>query len=221
MMLMCAVMMAQAPQKMTYQAVVRGSDNALVANQNVSVRISILQGSIYGASVYVETHSAATNANGLLTIEVGGGSVLNGSLQDVDWSNGPFYLKSQIDPNGGVSYSIESIQQLLSVPYALYVASAGNVPAFAMTPTDTGYVMVLTMPDGTVQSYVLRHGQEGPQGLPALQVLQVPRVHKVLPALRVQRAPRVLKVNRVLRVLLALQVLMALMARMVRTASHL
>lgn len=56
------------------------------------------------------------------------------------------------------------MQQLLSVPYALYAGSAGNVPAFAITPTDTGYVLVLTLPNGTTQSYVLRNGEQGPAG---------------------------------------------------------
>ena len=163
MVLLCATMLAQAPQKMSYQAVVRGSDNVLVANQNVSVRISILQGSASGATVYTETHLATTNVNGLLTVEVGGGNSSQDFAQ-IPWAQGPFYLKSEIDPTGGANYSIESVQQLLSVPYALYAGSAGNVPAFAVTPTDTGYVLVLTMPDGNTQSYLLHHGQQGPAG---------------------------------------------------------
>ena len=163
MMLVCATMLAQAPQKMSYQAVVRGSDNALVSNQNVSVRISILQGSATGASVYTETHNATTNVNGLLTVEVGGGNSSQ-NFSQIPWAQGPFYLKSEIDPTGGVNYSIESVQQLLSVPYALYAGSADNVPAIAVTPTDTGFVLVLTMPNGNVQAYVLRNGQQGPQG---------------------------------------------------------
>ena len=69
-----AAVFAQAPQKMTYQAVVRNSANVLVANQNVSARISILQGSAQGAAVYVETHSVTSNANGLITSEIGGAS---------------------------------------------------------------------------------------------------------------------------------------------------
>ena len=161
--LLTVSLFAQAPQKMSYQAVVRNSENALVANQNVSVRISILQGSATGAAVYTETHNATTNVNGLLTVEVGAGNSSQNFAQ-IPWGMGPFYLKSEIDPAGGINYSIESVQQLLSVPYALYAGSAGNVPAFVVTPTDTGYVLVLTMPNGNVQTYVLRHGQQGPQG---------------------------------------------------------
>jgi uncharacterized protein (TIGR02145 family) len=125
MMCVCAVM-AQAPEKMTYQAVVRNSGNSLVANQNVSVRLSILQGSAQGAPVYVENHTATTNDNGLMTVVIGGGAPTTGVFANIDWANGPYFLKSEIDPTGGISYSIESVQQLMSVPYALYAKEAGN-----------------------------------------------------------------------------------------------
>jgi uncharacterized protein (TIGR02145 family) len=125
MMGVCAAM-AQAPEKMTYQAVVRNSGNSLVANQNVSVRLSILQGSTQGAPVYVENHTATTNDNGLMTVEIGGGAPTTGVFANIDWANGPYFLKSEIDPTGGINYSIESVQQLMSVPYALYAKEAGN-----------------------------------------------------------------------------------------------
>jgi len=59
---------AQAPQKMSYQAVIRNASNALVANSSVGMRISILQGSSSGSPVYVETQSGTTNLNGLVSI---------------------------------------------------------------------------------------------------------------------------------------------------------
>ena len=126
MVLAVAVAMAQAPEKFTYQAVVRNASNALVTDAQVSVRVSILQGSASGNAVYVETHTATTNTNGLLTIEIGGGSNPQGTFVDIDWANGPFFLKTETDPNGGSDYSVASTQQLLSVPYALYSKEAGN-----------------------------------------------------------------------------------------------
>ena len=126
MVLAVASLMAQAPEKFSYQAVVRNASNALVTNAPVSVRVSILQGSANGSAVYVETLTATTNANGLLTIEIGGGTVQQGVFADIDWANGPFFLKTETDPNGGSDYSVTSTQQLLSVPYALYSKEAGN-----------------------------------------------------------------------------------------------
>ena len=106
--------------------VVRNASNALVVNTQVGVRVNILQGSATGNAVYSESHMATTNANGLITVNIGGGSVLHGTFADIDWSDGPYFLKTDLDPNGGNDYTITSVQQLLSVPYALYAKDAGN-----------------------------------------------------------------------------------------------
>jgi hypothetical protein len=122
-----AMAFAQVPQKMSYQAVVRGSDNNLVTNSEVSVRVSILQGSVDGEAVYTETHSATTNANGLLTIEIGDGTSSD-DFSAINWVNGPFFVKTETDVNGGNDYDIIGVSQLLAVPYAMYAQRAGNVP---------------------------------------------------------------------------------------------
>jgi hypothetical protein len=117
---------AQAPSRMSYQAVIRDNSNALITNASVTTRITLLQGSATGTEVYAEMHNAVTNLNGLLTLQIGDGQPLSGNLSTIDWSVGPYFLKMETDPNGGSSFSITSTQQLLSVPYALYAASAGN-----------------------------------------------------------------------------------------------
>ena len=117
---------AQVPEKFSFQAVVRNESNQLVTNAPVGVRVSILQGSTSGNALYVETHSVTTNANGLLTVEVGGGNTQMGSFNNINWANGPWFLKTETDPNGGSNYAVVSVQQLLSVPYALYAKEAGN-----------------------------------------------------------------------------------------------
>ena len=124
--LCAATLFAQSPEKFTYQAVVRNASNVLVVNAPVGVRVSILQGGINGNLAYMETQTAVTNANGLITLQIGGGSVQQGVFADIDWANGPYFLKTETDPNGGSDYSVTSTQQLLSVPYALYAKDAGN-----------------------------------------------------------------------------------------------
>ncbi|MFN5208754.1 MAG: hypothetical protein ACK5D8_04615, partial [Bacteroidota bacterium] len=71
---------AQVPQAMSYQAVIRDAGGALLINQTIGMRISILQGSATGAAVYVETHTPLTNANGLVSIEMGNGTVVSGTF---------------------------------------------------------------------------------------------------------------------------------------------
>ena len=126
MMFSVAALFAQAPEKFTYQAVVRNANNGLVSNTLVGVRVSILQSSDNGSVVYSETHSVNSNSNGLITLNIGDGSVEQGSFESIDWASAPFFLKTEIDLEGGSNYTITSIQQLLSVPYALYAKNAGN-----------------------------------------------------------------------------------------------
>ena len=120
--LITAGLFAQTPQKMSYQAVVRNSANQLVVNHSVGLRISILQGSTNGTIVYTETQTQTSNANGLVSIEIGGGNGFNA----INWANGTYFIKCETDPTGGVNYTISGTSQLLSVPYAMYAATAGN-----------------------------------------------------------------------------------------------
>jgi uncharacterized protein (TIGR02145 family) len=123
-----ASLCAQAPQKMSYQSVIRNASNALVINQKVGIRISLLQGSETGTAVYSETHTPTTNANGLASLEIGGGTVSIGDFSKIDWSKGPYFVKTETDPAGGTSYSLTTTSQLLSVPYALYAANSQPGP---------------------------------------------------------------------------------------------
>ncbi len=124
---MTACVFAQAPNKMSYQAVIRNNSNALVTNQSVGMRISILQGSESGTVVYAETQTSTTNANGLVSIEIGGGTVELGNFSTINWANGTYFVKTETDPIGGTSYSITVTNQLLSVPYALHAKTATSI----------------------------------------------------------------------------------------------
>lgn len=128
---------AQIPSKMSYQSVIRNTSNNLLLNQQVGMKISILQGSINGTAVYVETHSDSTNNQGLVSIEIGGGTPLNGSLSGINWNAGPFFLKTETDPTGGNSYTISGTSQLISVPYAFM---AGNGFTSVSSAGDTLYL---------------------------------------------------------------------------------
>jgi hypothetical protein len=119
-------LIAQAPDKLSFQAIVRNSSGEPVRSSNVGMRIHILQGSEFGESVYIEKHIPITNVNGLASIELGAGIVVSGNFASIDWGNGPYYLKTEIDPSGGTDYSITSISQLLSVPYALFAQNSGT-----------------------------------------------------------------------------------------------
>jgi hypothetical protein len=132
--LLTASVIAQSPEKMSYQAVIRNSSNALVTNSTIGMQISILQGSASGTTVYTETQTPTTNANGLVSIEIGSGA----GFSTIDWSNDIYFIKTETDTAGGTSYTIIGISQLLSVPYALYAKTAETVIG-GITETDPVY----------------------------------------------------------------------------------
>ncbi len=143
---------AQAPSRMSYQAVIRNATNNLIVGSPVGMQISILQGSASGPSVYVETQTPTSNTNGLVTIEIGGGVVVSGNFSTINWAGGPYFIKTETDPTGGTAYTITGTSQLLSVPYALYAKTAengfsGDYNDLTNTPTnvsaftnDAGYI---------------------------------------------------------------------------------
>jgi uncharacterized protein (TIGR02145 family) len=118
--------LAQAPEKMSYQAVVRDNASALVVDKVVGMRISILRGSASGTPAYVETQSPRSNTNGLVTLEIGTGTAVSGSFAELNWSTSPYFIQTEIDPSGGSNYSILGVSQLVSVPYALYAKTSGS-----------------------------------------------------------------------------------------------
>ena len=116
--LISAGIFAQSPQRMSYQAVIRNNSNQLVVNHSVGMRVSILKESATGTAVYTETHTVTSNASGIVTIEIGGGTPVAGTFTAIDWSTGKYFVKTETDPDGGSSYTITGTSQLLSVPYA-------------------------------------------------------------------------------------------------------
>ena len=117
---------AQSPNMMSYQSVIRNSVGELVTNHAVGIKLFVLQGTATGIVIYAETFTINTNENGLVSLEIGTGTPITGTFSAIDWVNGPYFLKTEIDPNGGSSYSITSVTQFLSVPYSMYAEKAGT-----------------------------------------------------------------------------------------------
>lgn len=126
--LITANIWAQAPQKMSYQAVIRNSNNTLVTSTSVGIKISIVQGSSTGTVVYSETQFKSTNANGLVSLEIGTGSRIIGIFALINWADGPYFIKTETDPTGGSNYTITGGSELNSVPYALFSANGTSGP---------------------------------------------------------------------------------------------
>ena len=174
--LLTANVFAQAPQKMSYQAVIRKSNNALVQSLPVGMKISILKGSATGTAVYVETQTATTNANGLVSLEIGTGTAITGTFAAINWANGPYFIKTETDPNGGTAYTIAGTNELMSVPYALFSANGTPGPqgpiglTGATGPQGPIGLTGATGPQGPI-GLTGAAGPQGPQGLQGIQGL--------------------------------------------------
>lgn len=126
---------AQAPQAFSYQAVARDASGAILAQQSVAFRISILQNSGTGTVVYSETHSAITNDFGLVNLKVGMGTLVSGSFASIAWGGNNHFLRIEMDPAGGTAFQLMGTTQLLSVPYALYAESSGSSSGLTIIST--------------------------------------------------------------------------------------
>jgi len=112
--------MAQAPKSFQYQAIARDASGNILVNKELSLKISLLEGSQDGPVVYCETHSLSTNAFGLVNVRIGGGKAINGNMSDVMWGASPHFISLDMDINGGTDFKPMGTSELLSVPYALY-----------------------------------------------------------------------------------------------------
>jgi beta-glucanase (GH16 family) len=135
MLIACGVIRAQAQvdDGFHYNSVVRTPAGELLVNKVLTYRFSVLRGSATGEAVYSETREAATNSRGQMHLVIGLGEPEQFSA--IDWSRGPYFMKTEMNPGDG--FATLSVQELLSVPYALSAGTAATVER--------------TSPDGTIR----------------------------------------------------------------------
>jgi len=122
--LLTAGVFAQSPEKISYQAVIRNSSGILVTDTQIGMEINILQGTASGPVVYTETQTPTTNANGLVSIEIGG----EAGFSAINWANNTYFIETKtavVPPL--TTYTITGVSQLLSVPYALHAKTAESI----------------------------------------------------------------------------------------------
>jgi hypothetical protein len=150
-----SVLFAQSPLKFNYQGIARDASGNAIASQNIGLKISIIDGTMAGPVVYAETFTPTTNAYGLFVVAIGTGAVVSGSMASINWGVGGKFIKIEMDPAGGVSYTNLGTTELLSVPYALYAASGVG------SPGPTGPQGPAGAPGATGPA-----GPQGAQGIP-------------------------------------------------------
>lgn len=138
---------AQAPPTaIKYQMVVRSPQGAVIQNQKINVKISLLKDSINGTIAYAETHLDSTTRFGIVNLEIGRGTPLNGTFAELKWNKHHYFIELAIDLDAGSSFVVFGTSELLSVPYAMYAQTAdcfppGVVFPFTGTIVPTGWLL--------------------------------------------------------------------------------
>jgi hypothetical protein len=166
---------AQSPQKINFQSILRNTNGEIVANKSVSLKISILSGSISGSSEYSETHTKTTDISGLISLQIGNGTVLSGVFANIGWGNTSHFIKLEADFSGGSNYVVLGTQELMSVPYALYASKTDtsslnliNRLAEKVNVSDTSTMLNPYLRKASIQNSTLElfgiHSWEYPEG---------------------------------------------------------
>jgi hypothetical protein len=149
---------AQSPFQFNFQAVARDLAGNPLLNQDVDFRLSLLQGSSMGAAVFVEDHNVQTNNFGLANLLVGTGTAITGTLDAVDWANGPYFLNIELDINDGQGLQFMGVSPMASVPFALHALTSEQAgpqgePGVGITMVEIlGDSLFTTLGDGSVFS---------------------------------------------------------------------
>lgn len=140
---------AQAPDGFNYQAVLRNSSGALMASQAVSVKLSIINGTATSTTVlYSEVRNLNTTSQGLINIQVGsaGAASSTGSLATINWLDSNKFMKVEVDPTGGSSYTDFGTTQLMSVPYAAHSKQTSGIMTFGSGTTNADKMVIQHSP---------------------------------------------------------------------------
>src|SRR5687767_14082430 len=107
-------LVAQIPQSMKYQGIARNPNGTALANSNLTVRVSIHDGANNGPIVFQETHAVTTSSFGLYNLNLGTGTVIQGTFSAINWGVGTKWIEQEVDFGSG--FLGMGTSQFLSVP---------------------------------------------------------------------------------------------------------
>jgi hypothetical protein len=166
----------QTPMAFRYQGVARDVDGIAYENRELSLRFTVRHQSESGPLLYMETHLVTSSEIGHFALNVGEGTAISGSMMDIDWSSGDFFLIVDMDVDGGNNYQYMGANRLVSVPFAMYAARSGS--GGAPSHEWSGAMLRFQNPDGSWGAFSNLIGPAGPQGEQGLDGNQGPKGDK-------------------------------------------
>jgi hypothetical protein len=122
-----------AQNSISYKALIKDDLGNVIANTSVAIKFQILESDAQ-TNVYEETHSPATDDNGIIIVNIGEGTIISGIFDDINWGDDNHFLNVKIDSGSGF-VSLGTIQ-FSAVPYAFHAKKAANVKG--LEPIDEG-----------------------------------------------------------------------------------
>lgn len=128
------------PQAINFQAIARDANSEVMANTQIMIQLTILDGAPDGAQVYREIRSLMTNNYGSFSFQIGRDPfIAEGIFADIDWAGGRKFLKIDYDPTATLSFDLSlGTIEFVSVPYAF---AAGSVSYIDATGANDGDVL--------------------------------------------------------------------------------
>ena len=125
---------------LNFQGVARTTNNVIIASQDITLKLSILQGSATGIPEYIEVRKVKTNAQGLFTAVIGDSETIItlGNFADIDWKLSPKFLKIEIDPLAGNNFINMGTTQFQYVAYAKFANSVNAENITGIVPVTKG-----------------------------------------------------------------------------------
>ena len=136
-------------QGINFQGVARSANGTILANQKISLKLSIITGSNTSTPDYIEIRSVATNAQGIFSVVVGdtGTIVTIGVYSNISWKTNNKFLKVEMDPNNGINFISMGTTPLQYVPFSYYSNGVDAENVAGVLPVKSGGTGVATISD--------------------------------------------------------------------------
>lgn len=135
-----SIVNSHAQTGINFQGVARTTNNVILASQNISLKLSILQSSVNGNTEYSETRIVSTNAQGLFSAVIGDTGKLSstGNFTNINWKHIPKFLKIEMDPAAGSNFILMGTTQFQYVPYAQFAKNIDAENIIGIIPVALG-----------------------------------------------------------------------------------
>ena len=167
----------QVPSAFSYQGLLVDNQGNGIINKDVTLNVIISADINLTNNYYTEVHDVKTNDNGMITLNIGEGTPLQGAVSDIDWLLSVPYISINYDLNDGSGEQSLGTSQFNAVPFCF---SSKYIICQDGPPGSTGAIgpqgsQGLQGPSGLTGQAGLP-GPQGPPGDAILPLLDTPPI---------------------------------------------